>query len=120
MRAQKEIRYYVTPRGKSPFLKWIKGLEGRSRIAVGRLIQRVAQGGSRKSVKSLGHGVWEIKMTSGLRMYFGQERSVIILLLMGGNKTTQVRDIEKAKQYWRTYGEHKNELWRTYGEQRFE
>jgi len=40
----------------------------------------------------------------GYRVYFAEDGDEIIVLLIGGDKKTQGRDIEKAKEYWRNYG----------------
>lgn len=40
----------------------------------------------------------------GYRVYFGQVNITVILLLCGGDKATQARDIETAKSYWQVYG----------------
>jgi len=107
--ATKKIDYYVTENDKAPFLEWSDNLDMKSQIIVDRLIQRVAQGGAKKSIKSLKDGVFEIKIphASGLRVYFGEEGDKIILLLLGGDKKTQNRDIKKAKEYWSDYGKQK-------------
>ena len=104
-----KIDYYVTESGKAPFLEWISDLDIQSQAIVDRLIQRVAQGGAKKSVKSLKGGVFEIKMpqASGLRVYFGEDGDQLILLLIGGDKKTQSKDIKKAKEYWSNYGKQK-------------
>ena len=79
----------------------------KQQVIVDRYIQRVAQGGAGKSVKSLKDGVFEVKIpySSGLRVYFGEDGNKIILLLIGGDKKTQNRDIKKAKEYWRYYAQ---------------
>jgi len=107
--ATKKIDYYVTENDKAPFLEWSDNLDVKSQIIVDRLIQRVAQGGAKKSVKSLKDGVFEIKIphASGLRVYFGEDGDKINLLLLGGDKKTQNRDIKKAKEYWSDYGKQK-------------
>jgi len=107
--ATKKIDYYVTENDKAPFLEWSDNLDVKSQIIVDRLIQRVAQGGAKKSVKSLKDGVFEIKIphASGLRVYFGEDGDKINLLLLGGDKKTQNRDIKKAKEYWSNYGKQK-------------
>ena len=71
-----------------------------------RYIQRVAQGGAKKSVRALKEGLFEIKISygPGYRIYFAEEGNTIIILLIGGEKKTQSRDIKKAKDYWSNYG----------------
>ncbi len=102
----KKVVYYLSENGTSPFRDWLKRLDSMSRAIVVRFIQRVAIGGSRKSIKALKDGVFEIKITHGpgYRVYFAEDGNELIILLIGGDKKTQKRDIEKAKQYWRTYG----------------
>lgn len=105
----KRIDYYVTQNDVAPFLEWVNGLDIKGQIIVDRYIQRVAQGGAKKSIKNLKNGVFEIKIThaSGLRVYFGEDEDKIILLLVGGDKKTQSRDIKKAKEYWSHYVQQK-------------
>jgi len=53
---------------------------------------------------TVGDGVFELRehFNRGIRIYYGLEQTVI-LLLCGGDKSTQVKDIGKAKQYWQEY-----------------
>ena len=55
--------------------------------------------------KNLGDGVFELRIDygPGYRIYFGKEDSAIVVLLIGGNKRSQSRDIQKAKLYWSDY-----------------
>ncbi|MCF8084210.1 MAG: type II toxin-antitoxin system RelE/ParE family toxin, partial [Deltaproteobacteria bacterium] len=55
--------------------------------------------------KSVGSGVRELRIPEGrgYRVYFGRDGDTVVLLLCGGEKSTQSQDIEKAKQYWRDY-----------------
>jgi len=102
----KKIIYYTLENGDSPFENWLKKLDNLSRAIVVRFVQRVATGGAKKSIKALKDGIFEIKITHGpgYRVYFAEDDDEIIILLVGGDKKTQSRDIEKAKEYWRNYG----------------
>ena len=53
----------------------------------------------------VGDGVQELRIDygPGYRVYFGQVGSTIVLLLCGGDKSTQAKDIEQAKRYWSEY-----------------
>ena len=55
--------------------------------------------------KSLGAGLCELRIHEGkgYRVYFGREGKAIVLLLCGGDKPTQRRDIDLARAYWRAY-----------------
>ena len=82
----------------SEFEKWFDEL--RDGITKRRLLRRLekAQEGNLGDVKSVGEGVWEMRefFGSGWRMYYIQQGEVIIVMLGGGNKSTQQRDIKKA------------------------
>ena len=101
-----KIIYYTLENGDSPFENWLKKLDNLSRAIVVRFVQRVATGGAKKSIKALKDGIFEIKITHGpgYRVYFAEDGDEIIILLVGGDKKTQSRDIDKAKEYWRNYG----------------
>ena len=57
--------------------------------------------------KSVGDGVWELRLAfgPGYRIYYGEVDNTIVLLLCGGDKSSQRRDIERAKNYWKEYKE---------------
>ena len=84
------------------FTAWLanlKDLKARAKIVV-RLDQ--AANGNFGDVKSVGSGVWEMRIHfgSGYRIYYAREGRVIYLLLNGGDKSTQNRDITKAIAMW--------------------
>ena len=100
-----EIRQYQTLDGRTPFGEWLDGLrDGRARARVVARIDRM-QAGLRGDWKSVGRGVFELRIDCGpgYRIYCGQDRSTVILLLLGGDKRTQERDIELAHVYWQDY-----------------
>ena len=107
--APKKINLFQTNSGRFPFVEWIEAQEVKTQIVVDRFLKRVAVGGAKKSIKSLGDGVFEIKIPykSGLRIYFAEDGDRIIILLIGGDKRTQKRDIMKAKKYWSENGKSK-------------
>ena len=76
-----------------------------SRAQIYAYIDRVAAGGAKRNIKSLGDGVYEVKIDvgPGYRVYFGELDGRIILLLVGGDKKSQRRDIKTAKNYWSEY-----------------
>jgi len=88
------------------FDRWLRNLvdrRGRARI-LARL--ESAQLGNLGDVKSLGDGLREMRIHSGpgYRVYFAQKGLVLLLLLCGGDKSTQVRDISRAHHILRGLG----------------
>ncbi len=55
--------------------------------------------------KSVGEGVFELRISEGkgYRVYYGKEGEAIVILLCGGNKSSQTKDIKQAKIYWKDY-----------------
>ena len=103
-----EVRYYVSSDGRSPFAEWFADLDSVARAKVTTAIARIEQGNLSK-VKSVGAGVLEYKIDfgPGYRVYFGRDGDVLIILLTGGTKKRQGRDIETAAAYWRDYKQGK-------------
>ncbi|OFZ13974.1 MAG: hypothetical protein A2Z20_10080 [Bdellovibrionales bacterium RBG_16_40_8] len=101
----KQLVYYSTAAGKEPCRDWLNDLGLTDQAAIHAYIDRVAMGGAKKNVKPLGDSIFEIKIDRGpgFRVYFGQVGQKIILLLIGGDKGSQKRDIRLAKEYWRDY-----------------
>lgn len=101
----KQIEELVLPSGESPYGDWIERLDSRARARIEVYVDRVASGGAKRNIRLLGDGVFEIKIDAGpgYRVYFGELGGVLILLLLGGDKGSQDRDIAQAKMYWRTY-----------------
>ena len=102
----KKVRYFVTENGKSPFEDWLNRLDNSVQAIVVRLIQRIAKSEAKESIRTLKDGIFEIKIPygPGYRIYFAEDGKDLIILLIGGDKKTQNRDIEKAKEIWRNYG----------------
>ncbi len=111
MEAQpREIQNYLTAEGRSPFEEWLNALRDiTARARIRNRLKRI-ESGNLGNYRSVGEGVCELKIDygSGYRVYFGQIGSTVVLLLCGGDKSTQVQDILKAKQYWRDYEERES------------
>lgn len=83
------------------FIKWMKRLrdaDARARINV--RIRRISFTGNFGDAKPVGDGINELRIDHGpgYRVYYSQRGSEIILLLIGGDKSSQQRDIDKAKK----------------------
>ena len=97
-----EIVHYRDARGAYPFREWFEGLrdqQARSRIAM-RLYR--LEDGNLGDVKPVGEGVLELRVPvgAGHRVYCARHGNRLVVLLCGGDKSTQTNDIELAKQYW--------------------
>lgn len=103
-----QIRYYAAPDGEQPFAGWFDDLEAVARAKVTRAILRLEQGNF-SNVKSVGEGVFEYRIDfgPGYRVYFGQDGPTLVILLMGGTKKRQQRDVDAAHAYWKDYKESK-------------
>lgn len=101
----RDIRVYQTPNGREPFNEWLVSIrdmetQGRIRARLERL-----EDGNLGDCQSVGEGIFELRVHfgAGYRIYFGQIGNTFILLLCGGDKSSQRRDLERAKTYWHEY-----------------
>jgi putative addiction module killer protein len=99
-----EIRYYVAADGHEPFAEWFADLDSVARAKVVRAIARMEQG-NLANVKSVGEGVLEYKIDfgPGYRVYFARSGETLLILLTGGTKKRQQRDIDAAIAHWQDY-----------------
>lgn len=99
-----EIRRYVDEQGVRPFATWLSKLDQKTKARVAARLDRVADGnfGDHKSV---GEGVYELRLFfgPGYRIYYGIVGRRIILLLAGGDKKNQSKDIKIAKRLLDSY-----------------
>lgn len=89
----------------SEFDKWLrklKDLRAKAKILV--RIQKLEQNEHFGDCEPVGDGIREIKINyaKGYRVYFKEKDGKIIVLLIGGDKSSQQRDIEKAKEIWKS------------------
>jgi putative addiction module killer protein len=100
-----EIRVYSDAGGRKPFTRWLERLRDRQAVArIAVRIDRLAIGNS-GDYRELGGSICELRVDwgPGYRVYFARTGKVVLLLLCGGDKTTQQRDIERAKAYLEDY-----------------
>jgi putative addiction module killer protein len=110
-----KIKIYQDQQGREPFTEWIRNLKDRKTIT--RIYRRLkqVQGGNIGDYRALGNGLFELRLHfgQGYRIYYGKIEREIILLLAGGEKMSQQKDIKKATlclQYYKNYGEKKNTI----------
>ena len=101
----KIIAIYETRDGQKPFKKWLESL--RDKVTVARINARISriEHGNFGDAKSVGQGVMELRFVfnSGYRIYYGLDGHKLVVLLSGGDKSTQDKDIKLAQEYWSDY-----------------
>ena len=98
-----DIRYYVGASGEQPFAEWFADLDSVASAKIVRALAQIEQG-NLSNVKSVGEGVLEFRIYfgPGYRIYFARDGETIVVLLTGGTKKRQQRDIDKDA-YWRDH-----------------
>ncbi len=105
-----EIREYITNQGRSPHARWFDKLNARAAAKVATALVRMEQG-NLSGAKGVGAGVSEYRIDfgPGYRVYFGKDGDTLIILLGGGTKKRQQKDIEAAQDLWRDYKQRKRQ-----------
>lgn len=96
---------YTTPAGDVPFDTWLRGLpDPQARARIRARLARVRLG-NLGDAHTVGAGVWELRIDygPGYRVYYARSGLTILLLLGGGDKTTQGADIRHAQAAWEDY-----------------
>jgi putative addiction module killer protein len=96
-----QIRAYQSADRHEPFSEWLERLADRqARARIRARLDRVALG-NLGDCKTVGKGVSELRIAwgPGYRVYFARVENVVLLLLCGGDKTTQQKDIQRAQTY---------------------
>jgi putative addiction module killer protein len=99
------IDYYLTEDGKSPFIEWLEELTPEVRAKIAVRFKRVEQSNFGVHREESG-GVWALiyDLGPGYRVYYAlTDQHKVVLLLAGGMKRRQNRDIAKAVEYWKDY-----------------
>ena len=100
------LRYYLTAGGESPFESWFSDLDAAAAATVSVALVRLEQGNT-SNAKGVGVGEavleYRIDWGPGYRVYFGRDGETLVILLTGGTKQRQQRDIERAKELWADY-----------------
>ena len=105
-----KIREYVDDRGRSPFGRWFDGLDAGAAARVRTSLARM-EAGNLSNVRGVGSGVSGVphKRRSRLQSLFRQDGDTLIILLSGGTKARQQRDIEGARALWQAYRRRKQQ-----------
>jgi len=97
-----DLLRYQREDGREPFTDWLSGV--RDKIAAARIRVRLRQveAGNFGDSEAVGDGVIELRVHVGVgyRVYCGRHGKTVVILLCGGDKSTQARDIKRAKDLW--------------------
>jgi putative addiction module killer protein len=105
-----DVRHYLTRGGQDFIADWLRNLRDmQARAAIIRRLNRLEQGNF-GDFKPLRDGVHELRIDigPGYRVYYARSGKTVMLLLCGGVKQTQERDIERACEYWRDWKSRSN------------
>lgn len=105
-----EIKEYLDGQGRSPYARWFGSLDAPAAAKVAAALIRMEQGNF-SNVKGVGGGVFEYRIDfgPGYRVYFGKDGEALIILLGGGTKKRQQKDIEAAHTLWQEYRQRKKQ-----------
>ena len=104
----RDIVEYLDAKGTSIFAGWFDELDAQAAAKVTVALQRIRQG-NLSNAKGVGAGVFEYRIDfgPGYRVYFGKDGEHIVVLLGGGTKRRQDRDIGLAQARWADYRRRK-------------
>ena len=97
-----DIVRYQRDDGSEPYTDWYRKLrDGIAKAAIAMRLSRLKDG-NLGDCKAVGQGVQELRIRTGpgYRVYFGVEGTTLVILLLGGDKSTQTNDIRKAQALW--------------------
>ena len=97
-----ELLEYVTEEGDNLFHSWLNSLKDRVARARIRVRLNRVRLGNFGDCKPVGKGVGELRVDygPGYRVYYGKAETSIVILLCGGSKKSQTKDIQLAQVYW--------------------
>lgn len=100
-----ETNIYKTANGKEPYVDWLESLDRTVRARIKARFTRIEETNNLGIYEPVGEGVFELKFDfgPGYRVYFGFDPETCLILLLGGNKKKQQKDIDKAQEYWRDH-----------------
>jgi putative addiction module killer protein len=104
-----EVCEYLDPSGRSPYADWFDRLTSDAAAKVAAALVRLGQGNF-SNVKGVGSGLYEYRIDfgPGYRIYFGKDGDHLVILVGGGTKKRQQRDIELATTRWQEYKKRKS------------
>jgi putative addiction module killer protein len=105
-----ELRGYIDEQGNRLFAIWLERLDAAAAAKIAIALTRMEQGNF-SNTKSVGAGVFEHKIDfgPGYRIYFGKDGERLVILIGGGTKKRQSKDIQAAQACWADYKRRKKQ-----------
>ncbi len=107
-----QVEHYLNSEGRDPFERWLDRIrDRRALVAIERRIARIERDGYFGDHRYLRDGVSELRIDegAGYRVYYAQANDVVVLLLCGGDKSTQDVDISRAVTHWEDFQRRRKE-----------
>jgi len=103
-----DVREYLDTEDRSPYAAWFDSLNAQAAAKIATALTRISRGNF-SNVEGIGSGVFEYKLDfgPGYRIYFGKDGQTLVVLLGGGTKKRQQRDINAAVANWQDYKRRK-------------
>lgn len=101
-----QVEHFLRADGRDPFERWLDRIKDRrALIAIERRIARIERDGYFGDHKYLRDGVSELRIDegAGYRVYYAQVNDLVVLLLCGGDKSSQDADISRAVSNWEEF-----------------
>ena len=105
-----QVLEYLDAAGQSPYRDWFDSLDAQAAAKVAVAVTRIELG-NLSNVKSVGAGVQEFRIDfgPGYRIYLGRDGDRFVILLAGGTKSRQQKDIATAQKRWADYKKRKKD-----------
>ena len=102
------VAQYIGANERNRFDDWFQRLEPQTRARIQTRLDRIELGGF-GDYRSVGRGVFEFRIHfgPGYRVYFGRDGDTLVVLLGGGSKRRQARDVARAQVDWKAYKREK-------------
>ena len=106
----RQIAAYIGTQGRCPFKDWLRGLkDAKAKAALLGRLHRLRNGNFGDCKRFGANTELRIDLGPGYRVYLGQDGPVLVVLLAGGDKSTQTKDFIKAREAWDDYQKRKAE-----------
>jgi putative addiction module killer protein len=101
----RRLEFFEEESGRCPCEEWLEAQDRSNRVRFAKRFARIRETGNLGDHKPVGQDVWELRFSfgAGYRVYFTLDGETLVLLLCGGDKSTQPRDIERARELCRQW-----------------